>query len=188
MSGPRTWRGKVFIGVSLDGYIARSDGGIEWLSDPPDDPGHVPGHRGPNPPAGYEDFMVTVDHLVIGRGTYEKVLTFGFWPYGAKQVVVLSTTLARDHDERVAVARNLPEVLGVLDDGAAKGVYVDGGRVIQEFLRADLIDELIISIAPVLLGGGLPLFGRLASDMRLTHKGTSTSDTGMTSIRYIVTR
>jgi dihydrofolate reductase len=178
----------VFIGVSADGHIARSNGDLDWLTDPPANPGHVPGHPGPNPPAGYEDFMATVDHVVMGRGTYEKVLTFGFWPYETKHVIVLSTTLDLARDGRISVARDLPEVLTSLEDGRAKGVYVDGGRVIQAFLRADLIDELTISTAPVLLGGGLPLFGTSTSEIRLTHRGTSTSDTGMTCSRYTVTR
>jgi dihydrofolate reductase len=124
----------------------------------------------------------------MGRGTYENIATFGFWPYETKDVIVLSTTLDRHHDDRITVVRNLPEALTLLDRGDARGVYVDGGRVIQEFLRADLIDELTISTAPVLLGGGLSLFGNLSSEVRLTHMGTSTSDTGMTSSRYLVTR
>jgi dihydrofolate reductase len=184
----RTWRGIVFVGVSADGYIARSDGDITWLTDPPTDPYHVPGHLGPNPPAGYEDLMASVDHVLMGRGTYEKVLTFGSWPYETKRVIVLSTKLAPHLDERITVARDVSEVCTLLDRRSARGVYIDGGRVIQAFLREDLVDELTISTAPVVLGGGLPLFGTLTSDIRLTHKGTSTSDSGMTTSRYLVTR
>jgi dihydrofolate reductase len=188
MSHTRTWRGIVFIAVSADGYIARTDGDIGWLTDPPTNPEHLPGHLGPNPPPGYEDLFAAVDHVVMGRGTYEKVITFGSWPYEEKQVIVLSTKLESDRDNRITVARDMLAVCTLLDWRAARDVYVDGGRVIQTFLREDLVDELTISTAPVLLGGGLPLFGELTSDIRLTHKGSSTSDSGMTTSRYLVTR
>lgn len=188
MSIQRSWKGMVFIATSLDGSIARPDGDISWLTDPPANPHHVPGEPGSNPPPGYDEFIVGVDHLVMGRRTYEKVLTFGFWPYADLQVLILSTTLARNTDGNVTVLASLNEVTRTLAANKAAGVYVDGGRVIQTFLSHDLIDELTISTAPILIGGGLPLFGLLEHEIRVTHVGTSTSDTGMTSSRYAVIR
>lgn len=188
MSTQRAWTGKVFIATSLDGLISRADGDISWLTDPPD-ADHVPGEPGSSPPPGYDEFIAGVDHLVMGRGTYEKVLTFGFWPYGKLAVLVLSTTLpSGGADGNVTVLSSLDEVTRTLAANGASGVYVDGGQVIQTFLAHDLIDELTISTAPVLIGGGLPLFGTLDRDIRLTHEGTSTSDSGMTSSRYSVIR
>lgn len=187
MGTTRGWRGRVFIATSLDGHIARTDGDIAWLTDPPGDPGHLPPHQGPQPPPDYAAFIADVDHMVIGRGTYEKVLTFGEWPYGDLPVTVLSTTLT-DGDDRVSVADALDGVLALLDDGGATDVYVDGGQVIQTFLRHDLIDEMTITTAPVLLGGGLPLFGSLDADVRLTLRGTAVLDDGMVSSCYDVVR
>jgi len=183
-----SWQGHVFIGCSLDGFIARPDGDLGWLTDPPHDEGHVAGHEGPEAPPGYEDFMAGIDHLVMGRATYEKVLTFGTWPYSAQHVVVLGTTLRPGEDERITVARSVDEVVRTLEGRGARGVYVDGGRVIQEFLRRGLIDEMVISTAPVLIGAGIPLFGALGTDVRLTHLGTSYGASGMTSSRYRITR
>src|SRR3712207_591662 len=118
----RTWLGFVFIASSVDGFISRPDGDIEWLTDPPDDPGHAPGHDGPTPPAGYEAFMAGIDQLVMGRGTYEKSLTFDGWPY-AKPVIVLSTTLPRAGDERITVTRTVDETVQLLDERDVRGVY-----------------------------------------------------------------
>ena len=187
MTAPRTWRGYVFIAASLDGYIARHGGDIEWLTDPPPNPGHASGYDGPNPPPDYQAFMDAVDHLVMGRGTYEKILTFESWPY-QRPVIVLSTTLPADQDERITVTRSIGRTLQLLAQRGSRGVYVDGGQVIQAFLRHDLIDEITLARAPVLLGGGLPLFGPLEHDVRLTHTGTLTTDSGMTSSHYIIQR
>lgn len=187
MTTTRTWRGYVFIAASLDGYIARHDGDIEWLTDPPTNPDHVPGYDGPNPPPDYKALMDAIDHLVMGRGTYEKILTFENWPY-PKPVIVLSTTLSADQDERITVTRSVSQTLQLLAQRDSRGVYVDGGQVIQAFLRHDLIDEITLARAPVLLGGGLPLFGSLEHDVRLTHTGTLTTDSGMTSSHYIIQR
>jgi dihydrofolate reductase len=186
MTTPRDWQALALIATSADGFIARADGDIVWLTDPPAEPRHVAGHDGPHPPPEYHAFYASVDHLVIGRGTYDKVRTFDSWPYGGKPVIVLSTTLPTDADPNVTVARDLPAVLALLGRGGARRVYVDGGQVIQTFLRAGLLDELTVSRAPVLLGGGLPLFGTLDHDVRLIHRGSSTGDTGMTTTHYAV--
>ncbi|MGA9715864.1 MAG: dihydrofolate reductase family protein [Aeromicrobium sp.] len=188
MSIQRSWTGKVFIATSLDGLIARPDGDISWLTDPPVNSHHVAGESGGNPPPDYDAFIAGVDHLVMGRGTYEKVLTFGFWPYEKLEVLVLSTTLPEGADSNVTVVRSVDDVSKVLAANGAAGVYVDGGRVIQTFLAHDLIDEITLSTAPILIGAGPPLFGTLEQDIRLTHVGTSTSDSGMTSSRYSVIR
>jgi len=188
MSMARSWRGCVFIGASVDGYIARPDGDMAWLTDPPELHGHSRGQPGSGGPTDYATFMATVDQLVMGRGTYEKILTFDGWPYAAKQVIVLSRTLPPAGDDRITVTRSLPEAVALLAARGARGVYIDGGKVIQEFLRNDLVDEITISRAPVLIGNGLPLFGRLGADVQLVHAGTTSSDSGMTSSLYYVAR
>lgn len=182
----RRWRARVFVGVSLDGYIARRDSDLDWLTDPPSGIDHADVTSSP-PALDYDTFIADVDHVVMGRGTYEKVLTFGVWPYGGRAVVVLSTTLTPGADPRVTVAADLGEVLALLDRRGAADVYVDGGQVVQSFLRAGLVDELTVSHAPVLLGDGLPLFGALDHDVRLRLRGAHAGG-GMTHATYDVVR
>ena len=187
MTTKRDWTGRVFIATSVDGYIARADGDLDWLTDPPEESRHVPAHHGDDAPPDYDAFITQVTHLVMGRGTYEKVLTFDPWPYGRFRVLVISTGLERGRDARVSVVASIDEACAVLDQERATSVYVDGGKVVSEFLALCLIDELTITRAPVLLGAGLPLFHTLPTETRLIHLGTSTSTSGMTSTRYRIT-
>ncbi len=183
-----TWKAAVFIAASVDGYIALPDGGLEWLTDPPPEPRHVPAHTGEHPPPDYEEFTAGVSHLVMGRGTYDKVLTFESWPYERFRVLVLSTTLPVGDDPRITVIRSTAEAQQLLDADAVSGVYVDGGQVLTDFLRRGLVDELTITRAPVILGRGLPLFHELPQQIRLIHRGTASLDAGMASSRYSVVR
>ncbi|MEJ5946953.1 dihydrofolate reductase family protein [Pseudokineococcus basanitobsidens] len=188
MTTPRTWRASVFIATSIDGYIALPDGDIDWLTDPPHEPRHVPSQPGEHPPPDYEQFTAGISHLVMGRGTYDKVLTFDSWPYEAFRVLVLSTTLPDGDDPRITVVRSTTDAQQLLDDDRATGVYVDGGQVLTDFLRHGLVDELTITRAPVILGQGLPLFHDLPEQVRLVHRGTASLGAGMVSTRYDVTR
>ncbi len=170
-------RATVFIATSLDGFIARRDGDLQWLT----------GRADATSDMGYHDFMTTIDTVAMGRGTYEKVLSFGSeqWPYAGKQVAVLSTTLAADADDRITVYRDLPAMMAALAD---RRIYADGGQLIQSMLRLSLLDELTITTAPVLLGDGLPLFGPLESDIALEHRQTRVLDGGFVQSRYAVLR
>lgn len=181
---PRSWTGRVFIGASLDGYIARPDGELDWLTDPPPGPQHAR-ISSSTEVDGWDVFFPSIDHLVMGRGTYEKVLTFDDWPYAGKVVIVMSTSLNTD-DDRITIVRNLDEARRALAHSQARQVYVDGGQVIQEFLRADLIDEISVGLAPVLLGQGLPLFGLLHQDIQLSLVAANASDSGMVNASYAV--
>ena len=173
--------GHVYIAASLDGFIARPDGDLDWLMKQPTE--------GEN--FGYEAFMESVDGLVMGRGTYEKVLTFGDWPY-AKPVVVLSRTLAPedlrgDLEGRVRVSNAPPKQ--AMDDLEAEGwkrAYVDGGRVIQSFLREGLIADVVLTRVPILLGTGIPLFGPLERDIDLKHLETRAFASGLIRSHYEV--
>ncbi|WP_460660624.1 dihydrofolate reductase family protein [Kribbella swartbergensis] len=166
----------VFIATSLDGYIARPDGSIDWLTERAEQAGAT----------GYDEFMASVDTVVLGRNTYETALTFDFWPYEGKHVEVLSTTLDPDADERIIVHRTLDALIETLNDRGAKRVYTDGGQVIQTFLRAGLLNELTITTAPVLLGAGIPLFGPLDHEITLTHNATRTLKAGFTQSDYTI--
>ncbi|MBW5486238.1 dihydrofolate reductase family protein [Streptomyces bambusae] len=170
----RTFHTAVTIGVSLDGYIARPDGDIEWLTTRGAEAGDT----------GYLEFLAGIDTLALGRKTYEKVLTFGFWPYEGKQVAVLSSTLTTD-DARVTVHRTLDDLLAHLTSSGAQRVYVDGGQLIQTFLREDLLDEITITTAPVLIGSGIPLYGALDRDVDLRLTAAKVLDAGFMQTTYV---
>ena len=168
----------VFIGTSLDGFIARANDDLDWLPE------------GGGEPHGYNEFMASVDALVIGRKTYEKVLTFGAWPYGEKRVVVLSSRpvdLSAAHGGVVERMSGSPaEIISRLAAGGAQHLYVDGGITIQRFLRAGLVHRLIITRVPVLIGEGIPLFGSLPRDIRLRHVSTRHYPSGLVQSEYAV--
>ncbi|ROR83578.1 Dihydrofolate reductase [Plantibacter flavus] len=185
MTRERSWRGCVFIGVSLDGFIAKPDGDLGWLTElePRDHAADAPGQH---PALDWDSFFPTIDTLVMGRTTYDTVLGFGEWPFEGKRVVVLSTTLEAG-DDRITVAGSLDETVTLLDEAGAGRVYIDGGRTIQAFLGAGLVDEITVSVAPVLIGSGARLFGDLAADVRLRLRGThATPEDGLVRITYDV--
>ena len=183
---PRPWRGRVFIGTSADGRIARDDGSLEWLTDLPSRAHDV--DRDPARPAlVWETFFAEVDAIVMGRATYDSVLGFGEWPFDGRHVVVLTTRDDLD-DPRIRTASSVDDAVRVLGELGARDVYVDGGRTIRAFLRADLIDELTISVAPVVLGAGRPLFGELAADLHLVVRGSHATDDGLVRTTYDVVR
>ena len=152
----------VFIATSLDGYIADSNGELDWLNSVPN-PDHLD--------MGYSKFMEQVDALVMGRNTFETVLGFGGdWPY-QKPVFVLSRTLDAIPEEYKGKAElingSLTQVLEAIHGKGYLRLYIDGGVTIQNFLKEDLIDEMIITTIPVLLGGGSPLFSKLPKELNL---------------------
>lgn len=184
-SGNRRWRGCVFIGTSLDGYIAKPDGDLSWLTTP--EPRQHAVDDGAHPAQVWETFFPTVDTIVMGRTTYQTVLGFEEWPFDGKRVIVLGATL--DGSERAEVARSVTEVEQLLTATNTERVYIDGGKTIQSFLSAGLVDELTVSIAPTLLGRGSRLFGELDNDVLLTLRGHhSTTNDGLVRITYDVTR
>ena len=172
----------VYIAVSLDGFIARENGDIDWLPQP------VGENDGED--YGYKAFFNSVDVLVMGRNTYEKVLSFGEWPYGNKRVIVLSSEnikIPADLSDTLKVRNCKPaELVEELSMAGVKKVYIDGGRTIQSFINADLINELIISRIPILIGQGTPLFGQLAHDIKLCHVETRSFDNGIVQSKYTI--
>lgn len=140
---------------------------------------------------GFDAFMASVDGLVMGRGSFEKVLTFEDWPY-TKPVIVMSRTLAEQSvpDEIADKVRltqlNPPDVMQMLADQGWTRAYVDGGQVIQSFLRHGLIVDMTLTHIPILIGDGLPLFGTLDHDIDLEHIETRTFPSGLVTSRYRV--
>ena len=168
----------VFIGTSVDGFIARPNGDLDFLPE------------GGGEPHGYDEFITSVDTLVIGRKTFETVLTFAEWPYGDKRVVVLSSRPLDLSAVRGGVVEQMAgppaEVVSKLAASGAHHVYVDGGITIQGFLRAGLVQRLVITRVPVLIGDGIPLFGTLPRDVRLRHVSTQHYPSGLVKSEYQV--
>jgi dihydrofolate reductase len=153
----------VYIAQSLDGYIADKNGRIDWLNDI---------SNPENDDFGFSDFMNDIDAIVMGRNTFQQVLSFGVWPY-TKPVYVISTSMNKIPDEisdKVTLLKSVPvEIIKTLHKQGFKNLYIDGGLLIQSFLSEDLIDELIITTIPVLLGGGTSLFGELKETLKFEH-------------------
>ncbi len=168
----------VFVGTSLDGFIARLDGAFDFL---PVDGGE---------PHGFTEFMATVDAVVMGRNTFEVVLAMGHWFYGEKRVVVLSSRpldLAVVKNGRVEQMSGEPaEIVARLAATGAHHLYVDGGDTIQRFLRAGLVNRFIITRVPVLIGEGISLFGPVPHDIKLRHVRTQELQGGMVQSEYHV--
>jgi dihydrofolate reductase len=169
-------RCSVFIATSLDGFIARRDGAIDWLS--------IVEAAGED--YGYAKFFGDVDALILGRGTYDTALTFPAWPYGDKRCVVLTHGSRESrHGERFHAGAPGP-LLAELHAAGVRRIYVDGGAVIRQFLREGLLDDLTLSIVPVLLGDGIPLFDASVPTQRLRLASSASFPSGLVQLRYDV--
>ncbi len=170
----------VFIATSLDGFIARENGDIDWLEAPAED----------GEDYGFADFFRSVDALVMGRNTFELARSFDDWPYGSKPVVVLTSRFLDIPEElagHVGSMSGTPEeIVSVLSRKGMKRLYVDGGKTIQGFLRAGLVQHINITRIPILIGRGIPLFGPLERDIRLQHIGTRVYPNGLVQSEYEV--
>jgi dihydrofolate reductase len=172
----------VFVGMSVDGFIARRNGAFDFLDE------------GGGEEHGYTDFIASVDTLLIGRNTFDVVMGFDEWPYGGKRVVVLSNgrldlSVALGRGGRVEqMSGEASEIAAKLEADGVKHVYVDGGITVQRFLRAGLIQRLTISRVPVLIGEGIPLFGALGRDVKLRHVATQTYAGGLVKTEYEVVK
>jgi len=169
------------MALSLDGFVARSDGGVDWLSK----------YMTEGEDNGFGAFMDSVDGLIMGRASYENVLTFGGWHY-TKPTVVMSRTLtdADLPDElagRVRFSNKSPkELMQELGAEGWKRAYVDGGKIVQSFLAEGLIEDMTLTRVPILLGGGKPLFGPLEQDIDLKHIETQALQSGLVTSKYKV--
>lgn len=171
-------KASVFIGTSVDGFIARPDGTFGFLPDDPE-------------PHGYDEFIASVDTIVIGRKTFETVLGFGpeAWPYGDKRVVVLSSNpldFSQVQGKVEQMGGSPADVVAQLEATGSQHLYVDGGITIQRFLRDGLIQRLIITRVPVLIGEGIPLFGTVPHDIKLRHVMTRDYPSGLVQTEYEV--
>ncbi|HEY6446034.1 MAG TPA: dihydrofolate reductase family protein [Acidobacteriaceae bacterium] len=174
----------VFVGISVDGFLARPDGSVDFLD------------VGGNTPHGFEEFYASIDAIVIGRKTFEWVLSYcqshEAWPYGKKRVVALSSrpldfsSLAKASIEQMS--GEPADIVARLSASGAQHLYIDGGLTIQRFLLAGQLDRLIVTCVPVLIGQGVPLFGALPADVSLRHVATRTWDTGLVQTEYHIVK
>jgi dihydrofolate reductase len=168
----------VYVGASLDGYIAGPNDELDWLDEwsHPDDGDY-----------GYGEFMEGIDALLLGRRSFDVVLGFGEWHYTVP-AFVLSNTLTEVPEalsDRVQLCRGpLPDVLEQMAAQGFENVYLDGANVVQQALAAGLVDELIVTRLPIILGGGISLFGPLDSALRFDHVDTTVFKSGLVKSHY----
>jgi dihydrofolate reductase len=167
-------RCSVFIATSIDGFIARTDGTFDFLSVV----------ERPNEDYGFAEFFATIDALVIGRNTYETALGFDEWPYAGKRCMVLTHRETPSVHGEQFFAGEPQALLEQLALAGAQRLYVDGGAVIREFMKHDLIDDLTLSVVPTLLGRGIPLFGDDVPEQRLELKACKAFESGLVQLCY----
>ncbi|OIO61613.1 MAG: deaminase [Candidatus Marinimicrobia bacterium CG1_02_48_14] len=180
-------KNSVYIATSLDGYIARENGELDWL----------PGANGkpvegldPTDDLGFDAFFASVDVLVMGRHTFETALSIEAWPYPKMPVIILSSKLSQlpsGIPETIELRHSTPaELVEEMNLAGYQHAYIDGGKTIQRFLNAGLINDITITTIPVLLGNGIPLFGELNADIQLKLVESKTFANGMMQSRYEV--
>jgi len=174
--------GHVYIATSLDGFVAREDRTLDWLMKQPTE----------GEDYGYDAFIDSVDGLVMGRGSYETVLTFESWIY-TKPVLVMSATLSPDDipehlKDKVEITNetNPEKVMSHLAGKGWKRAYVDGGRLVQSFMRAGLVDDITLTLIPILIGRGIRLFGDIEHDIDLELLASQSYGSGLVMNRYKV--
>lgn len=179
-----SFTGSVFLGMSVDGFIARLDGDLSWLTGGQDAGG--PPDDGQGGDFGFSDFVSNVDALIMGRGTYEVIAPHEEWPYQGRPVHVLSSVLAPEADPRITVHRSFEAGVAALEAAGYARVYVDGGRTVRTFLAAGLISDLTLSRVPILIGSGHTPFAATPSDIPLEHRHTKVFPAGMVQTTYRV--
>lgn len=166
----------IYIASSIDGYIARKDGNLDWL--------HY-GHTG-DEDYGFKKFTSTIDAVVMGRNTYEVVAGFEEWAYKDKRVIVLSNTLPKVRKEAELFSGQLTELLAKLHAETIKHIWIDGGITVSRFLEAGLVDDITVSIIAMVLGSGIPLFSTMKREHKCRLISTQSYPSGLVQLKYEV--
>lgn len=173
-----------FIAVSLDGYTARPNGKLDWLDNAAE--------KNSKEDYGYQQYIDSIDCIVLGRKTFEKAVSFPTWPYERKRVIVLSQSLKKipvEYEDKALLFNGDVQQLAVeLQSYRFKHIYVDGGTTIQSFTRAELLDDIVLTQVPVLLGKGIPLFGEVAKDVKLKLIKSQSYSSGFVQSKYKIER
>jgi len=174
-----------FVATSLDGFIARKDGNIDWLNRQNKQEFELQDF-------GYSNFINSIDVIIMGRKTFEQVLTFDKWPFEKKEVIVLGSKnikISKTLSNTVKISKESPEnLINMLSNIGIRNIYVDGGLTIQSFILAHLLDEITITLVPILLGDGISLFGPLIKDVQLQNLKTTTFNSGFVQIKYLLNK
>lgn len=168
----------IYIAASIDGYIARNDGSLDWLEY---------GHEG-DEDYGFKKFINGIDALVLGRNTYEVVSGFGEWPYKGKRVIVLSNRLKEVRKEAELFCGQLTDLASMLYSEGIRHVWVDGGITVSKFLEAGLVDDITISVIATVLGSGIPLFSTMNREHKCRLISTQSYPSGLVQLKYEVVK
>lgn len=168
-------RVRVFIACSLDGFIAGAEDDLSWLPEPD-----------PAEDYGYAAFMAETGAILMGRGTYDVVSAFPHWPYGETPVLVATSRPLERAAPGVKAVKGTPaKMLATARRAAGEAdIYLDGGTLIRSFLDAGLVDELVVTVVPIILGAGAPLFAGTSARRALVPRETRTFPSGLTQLRY----
>lgn len=169
----------VFIATSIDGYIAGKSGDMTWLEN-----FSAPTSDTEEGDCGFSRFLSGIDVLVMGRKTYDLVATKDFWPYTGKRVVVLSSSLTSVCDQAELYNGDIIQLTNKLHAEGCKHLYVDGGATVSQFLNAKMVDEFIISIIPVVLGSGIPLFQQIHDTSWFQTVSSTPYSNGLIQLKY----
>ncbi|WP_394130080.1 dihydrofolate reductase family protein [Shewanella maritima] len=180
----------VFIAASLDGYIAAEDGSVDWLHTS----GNIQAYMSDNPDMGFSDFIASVDCMIMGRKCMEKIASFNLtdeqWPYKGVKVFVLSHTLTAPPTSLIGkvnmISGDIPAILARLSEQGYQHAYIDGGTTITAFLNLQLIDNLVLTQVPVILGKGIPLFGELSNSVKLQQAKATAFANDFVQLHYSV--
>lgn len=169
----------VYIATSLDGFIARKDGNLDWLMEIPNPE---------NSDYGFSSFLQRIDGIIMGRKTFEAVMNFNEWPY-TKPVFILSNTLKSvpiQYQEKAEILKgDLKVIVDSLNIDGFSNLYIDGGKTIQNFLKQDLIDELVITRIPIILGSGISLFGEMDLEIKFKLANTEILNKDLVKSTYL---
>ncbi|MDY9925111.1 dihydrofolate reductase family protein [Methanosarcina sp.] len=171
---------KLYIACSLDGYIAREDGSIDWLTKY---------EINPETDYGYSEFYASIGTVLMGRKTYEQVLGFGDWPYGEKKSYVFTRQkepLRREKNVEF-VSGDIGGFARHLKENTEEDIWLVGGsQLIKVFLEENLVEDMIVFVVPIILGSGIPLFDRIGKEIRLRIINTERYESGLVRLEYII--
>ena len=176
----------IFIGTSLDGFIAREDGDIGWLRS-------INKKATPGEDFGFNSFLESVDLIVMGRKTFEQVIAFNDWPYKDTKIIVLTSNdieIPEKLNKTVTTSNTLSsaQLIKELSNQSINHIYVDGGTVIHDFLSAGLVDEITVTIVPILIGKGKSFSGLLPKDLYLQALKTTVYHFGFVQNKYKINK
>lgn len=181
----------VYIATSADGYIATLDGSVDWLHTA----GNSEADMGDNQDMGFDRFIKSIDCMIMGRKCMEMIssmdLTPEQWPYGNTHIIVLSNTVTEPPENLSGkiemYSGDIHVLIKKLENKGFKHAYIDGGSTITSFINLKLIDKMTITKVPVLLGEGIPLFGKINQNVKLENSEATAFPNEFIQIKYDVT-